>query len=188
MKEKKTDSKKEKSKKKKEIQIDTSKIKEKSELEKDIVKNEEEINDEEFEEFFETPGFRGTSPSLRKINSSPVMGIRLEGDLTEDSDFNKSENNDSFKYDIGKISNEESKYQQYEAGNVSAVFQRTEIENIGKTDLFERREVGFMGSPEIRAGDVAETERYNPVRRLEKEKLGRENFLEEKEIKYKPLR
>jgi len=184
----KINSKKEKPKKKKEIKKEIPKIEEKSELVKDIVKNEEEIDNEEFEEFFEVPSFRTASPSLGKINSDLGREISLEGDLTEESEFNKKESNDSFKYDIGNITGGESKYQQYKEDAVSANFQRTEIENIGKTDTFERREVGFMASSESRAGESAEMERYNPVRRLEKEKLGRENFLEEKEIKYKPLR
>jgi hypothetical protein len=164
-----------------------------SEIEKEVKKAEKEIKEtefgieEDFQEFFETPTFEKTSPSLKRINTSPINGIRLEEDLSEELSSSKEGNNDSFKYDVGRISDEEPKYQRDETTSISNILPRTEIEKFERTGLFERQEIGFIDSQELRAQDSTRVERYNPASRMDKEKLGKEDFPKEREIKYRPL-
>lgn len=158
-------------------------------LEKEIDKEKilGEMNFEEFEDFFEEPEFQTGSPSLRKINSSSNIAIsatNLEQDLRENTSQAAREE-DSFKY-ISEAGKEEPKYTNQGVGFVPNILSRTEIENLGKANLFERQEIRFANSP----SPITETERnfekYNPVSRVDKEKFGKENPLERKEIKYKP--
>ncbi len=174
---KKINSKKKKPKEEKTIKIEESLI--------DKIKESEKEIEEGFQEFIDTPEIQRSSPSLNKINATPVKKIRLEEDLGEESNPSKGKEDDSFKYDVGKISAEEPKYQNYETNSSSNIVSREEI---GKMGIIERREVGFINSPEIKVDENTRMEKYNPARRFEKEKLGREDFLKERELKYKSSR
>ncbi len=71
-------------------------------LEERIETSEEEINENEFEEFFEQSELPKTSPSLRRINAPQRIPARLEENLIQSTNFNKDEKEDenSFKYDL----------------------------------------------------------------------------------------
>ncbi len=154
--------------------------------EKEIKRGEEEQFD--FEEFLEEPEFQRASPSLGKINRMQRSVISLEEDLPEAPSSKKESDEDSFKYSLTGGNAGDSKYQNYESEFVSDILPGKQIENLGKENLFERREIGFMESPETKLAETTNFEKYNPAKRMEKEELGKESIFERKEIKYKPLK
>jgi hypothetical protein len=156
-----------------------------SELEEDIEEEEKEIEDEEFQEFFENPirisTSQNTSHSLEKINISPEVSIKLEQGL-ENSKLIKEDEEDSIKYGIGLYKKDELNYQTQEEQILNPA--RTEIENLGKQDFFQRQEVGFINSNEI----SKKQKEYIIPSSQKIEDLGRnENPFERNEIKYKPI-
>ncbi len=180
--------------KKPEKKTKKSEVKE-EELEKEILRAEEEIEQkkgaeetelEEVQEFLEEPEIQRTSPSLGRVNISPGI-TRLEGDLIENTTFNEnSEDKDSFKYSFGGENKDEPKYHNY-GGEIAADFiPRTEIENLGKTNMFERRETRFTESAETKLSEERNFERYNPANKIDTEQLGKERE-QRREVKYKPL-
>jgi hypothetical protein len=166
---------------KKEIKIEE--IVKKAEKEIERKKSEQP----EFEQFPEEWEFETGSPSLGKINASPRSVISLEEDLSQTTPAPvKKDEEDSFKYSFKGETSGEPKYQHYESESVSEFFPKTEIESLGRT-MPERREIGFTSSAEAKPAET-NFEKYTPAKRFEGEKLGRENPLERKEIKYKPSR
>lgn len=176
---------------------ETSKENKKSELEKEVeepktIKEVKEnkkivkIEDEEFEDFFEEPEFNLGSPSLRRINSSPEIAINLERGLAEVAPLEKTEEESPFSYSSGVGNKDEPKYQNYSPNPVLEMINRSEIENIGKTNLFEKREIGLMRSSESGIGETKNFERYDSVKRVDINELGKET--ERREIKYKALK
>lgn len=186
---KKSVSKKKKGKEQK-IEEEKSKIEEEiKKVEKKIEEQSPEIENLEFEEFLQEPEFQRTSPSLRKINAPQRDFISLEKDLIGTRDFDKKVGNDSdpFKYGMTGANPEEPKYHNYEGEIGSNILRKTEIENLGRTDVLEKQEAGFMISPEAKA-EAKNFEKYNPAEKFDVDKLGKENILEKREVKYKPSR
>jgi hypothetical protein len=148
----------------------------------------EKINTSQFREFLnEKDTGSSSSPSLKKINAPQRNVIRLEGNLadTPAPDNNlKEEENGSFKYNPTERKPEGPKYLHYEGKVVENIVQRTEVPNIGKGNPFERREVGFEGSPQTKMVAQESFEKYTPAKKVDKEKLGKEKLFERKEIKY----
>src|SRR4030042_2536165 len=173
-------------KKKKEEKVKEERLEEEIiKAEKKIEEKPQEIENFEFQEFL-APEFQRTSPSLNKINAPQKEFIRLERDLANSPGFEKKESeDDSFKYTAG-ANPEEPKYHNYEREIASDIIRRTEIEDLGRTD--ERREAGFMTSSEAKLEEVKNFERYNPAKKVDTDKLGRESILERREVKYKPSR
>ena len=182
---------KKKIKKSEEKKEETKLEEEVKEAEKEIAKRGEKFEFEDFEEFFEEeePEFERTHPSLRKINASPGISGSLEIDLKENTNLSsgKDSEKDSFKYSAGAANNEEPKYHNYGVNFIPNTIPRTERENLGKINLPDRQEIRFADSPQARVSDERNFERYNPAERTDKEKLGKEDFLAKREVKYKPL-
>ena len=156
-----------------------------SELEEEIEEEEQGIEDEDFQEFFESPmkipTSQNFSPSLEKINISPEVSMRLEQGLANSKPIKEDEEN-LIRYGTGIYKKNELNYQNQ--GEQTFNPARTEIENLGKEDFLQRQEVGFINSNEI---SKKQEEYINPTsQRIED--LGRnENPFERNEIKYKPL-
>ncbi len=148
-----------------------------------------EIEDLDFDEFSEELELDEGSPSLGRINASPRGIINLEEDLSQHAAPVKTEDkeNDSFKYSFGGGNAGEPKYIQYENASPD-MLPRTELENFGRTNLFERREaVGFRESAEAKPTDT-NFEKYNPANKFDEEKQKRDNIVEKRELKYTPSR
>jgi hypothetical protein len=153
---------------------------EESELEKEIEKEEEEIQDEE--EIFDEdilpfiPSTKKIS-TLNQINISEETPLNLEENLKATTHIPEEED-DSFKYGNTKKEKEESKYKTYESDYSSTNL--TSFEKL-KDDSHKLREVGFIESAE------KNFEKYEPIRKSDKEDFFRKSEIERKEIKYKPL-
>lgn len=164
------------------------KPKDKEELEEEIKETEETIESENFNEFIqntiEIPLIQNTSPSLEKINIVPEIPVRLEQGITDSHFTDDSDEENNFKYNFIKNNKDESKYQS--DGEQIFTPQRTEIETLGKTNLFQKQEVGFIHTQEKR---LTTQEDYINPNSQKIEELGKnENPFERKEIKYKPIR
>jgi hypothetical protein len=163
-------------------------------LERMIEKDKDNVSSSEIKEVLREQRIEKASPSLNKINAPQKIPTRLEKDLTESTILNNNsgENEDDpFKYSPGeKRQGGESKYVKYEGMIIENRIPRTEIQNIGKGNSLERREVSFENSPQAKMTIQENFERYvpPPVKRTEKEKLGKEKPSERREIKYTPER
>jgi hypothetical protein len=175
-----------KKKKRKEKKPKEEKLEEVIKEEEKTEEHPQEIESFEFQEFLQEPEFEEGSPSLGKINAPPREIISLEKDLINAPGPEiKEREEDTFKYTAG-ANPEEPKYHNYEGEIASDIIGRTEIENLGKTD--ERRNAGFMFSPEARSEEAKNFEKYNPAKQVDINELGRESILERREVKYKPSR
>jgi hypothetical protein len=154
-------------------------------------KGGEKIDISQFKEFLNEQDIEipPSSPSLKKINAPQKNTIRLEGNFAETLASNnnlKEEENGSFKYNSIERKPEGPKYIHYEGKIVEDMVQRTEIQNIGKGNPFERRETGFESSPQAKMVIQESFAKYTPVKKIDREKLGKEKPFERKEIKYTP--
>ena len=162
-------------------------------LEQRLEGDEEEIDTPQLREFLAEPKkgrkSKSSSPSLEKVNDSQRIPTRLESNLLENSTPLGSSNGeeDQFKYSSGeRKQGEEAKYVKYEGMIIENRIPRNEIQNIGRGNPLERREIGFENSPQATISTQETFEKYTPVKRVDREKLGRENPLQRKEIKYTP--
>jgi|WetSurMetagenome_2_1015567.scaffolds.fasta_scaffold112559_2 hypothetical protein len=163
--------------------------KNKSELEQEVEKPQKkedkqirEIEEQDFEEFFEEQEFRSGSPSLGKINASPAMPVNLER-VAETSPAVEAGEDKPFNYSTITGNKDEPKYQNYMGNTFSGMLSHSEVENLGKKD-FERREVEFVQSSEVRNQERVNFEKYENVKRFDANELGKEK--ERREIKYQP--
>jgi hypothetical protein len=161
-------------------------------LEQRIEIDEEKVDFSELKEFLEEPRSRRTktSPSLDKINAPQRNPTRLERNLTETSantgTLTNGEEDNGLNY-IPKIGGAgEPKYIAQYGGMIEEMTPRTEIPNMGKGRPLERREVGFESSAQSRIGTQENFEKYIPVKKVDKDNLGKENPFQRKEVKYTP--
>jgi ribosomal protein S24E len=168
-------------------------------LEQRLEGDEEDINASELKEFLAEPkkgrkSKLSSSPSLEKVNDLQRIPTRLESNLLENSTTigNSNGEEDPFKYASGggKQGGGEAKYIKYEGMMIENITPHKEIQNIGRgNSILERREVQFENSPQARISAQETFEKYTPVKRVDREKLGKENpLLQRKEIKYTPER
>lgn len=162
-------------------------------LEQRLEGDEEEIDTSQLKEFLAEPKkgrkSKSSSPSLEKVNDLQRIPTRLESNLLENATpiGNSNGEEDQFKYSPGeKKHGEEAKYVKYEGMIIENRIPRSEIQNIGRGNPLERREVRFENSPQARISAQETFEKYIPVKKIDKEKLGKENPLQRKEIKYTP--
>lgn len=174
---------------------ETEETEEESFLEEKIDSVEEEINTKQFQNFMqhdfhiipqEIEIDEVKAPVLERINAPQSdTFVRLEEGVGE-ADFDrtkKSDEDDPSKYSIGgEGSTEEPKYQknydEIRAPNI------TDITTLGKNPFSERPEIGFKSSEEKL--ESVNREEYTPVKMQDLQKLGKENPLEKKDVKYTP--
>ncbi len=149
------------------------------EAEKEIPKRIKKIDENKFIEEIEFQESR--APVLEKINPSPVQN--LERNLSSVR-ISVERKNDAFKYSADFTNKEQPKYQNAE--HVTDI-SRSEIGTLGRREN-PMREAGFMPSPEAMIAEQKNFEKYESVKGIETENLGREQFQERKEVKYKPIR
>jgi hypothetical protein len=158
-------------------------------LEQMIEKDKEKIDFSELKELLNEQKMQKSSPSLEKINAPQRNPIRLEKDLTETTSANNSnKEEDTFNYNAGGGKSDEAKYIKYEGMIIENITPHTEIQNIGRGNSLERREIGFENSPQAKISAQENFEKYSPVKNIDTDKLGKEKPFERKEIKYKPER
>lgn len=158
-------------------------------LEQMLEKDEEKRDLSEIKEIIKESKIEKSSPSLNKINLPQRIPTRLEANFTDTPTPNNTpggEEDDSFKYAAGGVKPEGAKYVKYEGKIIDNVISRTEIPNIGKGNIFERRTIGFENSPQAEISEKNNFEKYSPVSKVDKDKLGKEKPFERKEIKYTP--
>jgi hypothetical protein len=154
---------------------------EESEIE-EKVKEAEEEPEEELEEdgFVQTPRAGRNSPSLEKINSEERI-INLERGLANVK-VPDGKDEEGFNYSGKKAEEEKSKYQDYN-NDFSGNLRREDIENLGKSEFFQKREVGFMNVPEQSREKSLDND-YIPTERIEDGKFGKSDFEKKKDVKY----
>jgi len=158
-------------------------------LERMIEKNIKKIDSPELKEILNEQKMQksSSSPSLEKVNAPQRIPTRLEGNLAENTaPIESSNGEDPFKYNIGERKLEEPKYIKYESKIIENIIPHGEIQNLGKGNIFERREIGFESSPQTRNSGQENFEKYSPVKKVDKEKLGKGDPFERREIKYTP--
>jgi hypothetical protein len=163
---------------------------EKNSLDQMLEGDEKEIDVSEIRELLNPEQKERTSPSLKKINAPQRTPTRLEGNLIAEgpvTNNNSKDEDDAFKYIPGKGKAGEVKYIKYEGAIVENIVQKREIETIPDRP-FQRREVGFESSIQSRTPEPATFEKYSPIKRVEKEELGKERpgSFGKKDIKYTP--
>jgi hypothetical protein len=158
-------------------------------LEQRLERDKEKIESPELKEILSEQKESKSSPSLTKINAPQKIPTRLEANFADNpiSNDNSNGEEDSFKYNTGgERKSGEPKYFHYEGKIVEDIIKRTEIPNLGRGQPFERREVAFENSPQTRISVQENFEKYTPVAKVNKEKLGKESPFQRKEIKYTP--
>jgi hypothetical protein len=162
------------------------KSKEKSELEEEIEKEEEEIQDED--EIFDED-ILPFIPSTKKISTLNQINIPEETPLNLEENLKTTthipeEEDDSFKYGNTKKEKEESKYENSNLNYSSATFTPLEKLNSERDKLSE---VGLIQSSESRSFPEKNFEKYEPIKKSDKEDFFRKSEIDRREIKYKPL-
>ena len=161
----------------KEEEEDKSELEEEIEESEEKIQDEDEIFDDDITEFIPSAKL---NPSLRKINISEEP-VTLEENLKATTHISIGEDEEKFRY--GNVRNsDEPKYQNFD-GDYSATM-TTSFDEI--RDEGRQREVGLIESSEARISQEKDFERYEPVKRFDREEF-RKNESERKEIKYKPL-
>ena len=158
-------------------------------LEQMIKKDEEKMDLSEIKEILRESKTEKSSPSLNKVNLPQRIPTRLEANIVDTPTPNNTprrEEDDSFKYIQGETRAGEAKYVRYEGKIIDNMISRREIENIKIERPFETKTVGFENSPPIDMSEKNNFEKYSPVKKIDKDKLGREKTVERKEIKYTP--
>jgi len=176
---------------------ESQKVKEKSSISQEETNSLERMIEKDIKKI-DLPELRGilneqkiqkSSPSLEKVNAPQRVPTRLEGnfigDLPQNNNQERNEE-DPFKYNIVEKKSGESKYVKYEGKIIENIIPHGEIQNLGKGNPFERREIGFESSPQARNSGQENFEKYSPVKKIDKEKLGKESPFERREIKYTP--
>jgi hypothetical protein len=161
-------------------------------LEQRLEKDEEKVDFSELREFLEEPetrrGQTKNSPSLNKINAPQRNPVRLESDLTNAVTSTNAQNGNEEENGLNYIpkigGSEEPRYVQYQGRIIENIVPRREIGTIGIDQPFNRREIAFESSPNARLGAQESLEKYSPVRKSDREKIGKEKPFEKREIKY----
>jgi hypothetical protein len=175
---------------------ESQKVKEKKALSQEEVNTLEQMLDKEddktdlseIEESLPKQRRERNSPSLNKINAPQRVPTRLEGDVsnTQLANNNPSGNEeDSLKYISGANQTEEKKYFHYNEKLIESAITHRELETMGKT-ITPRREIGFENSPQTKMGVTESFAKYTLPKKVDREKIGKENPFEKKEVKYTP--
>lgn len=153
-----------------------------SELEENIEKSEEIIQDNKFQEFFKPESF---SPVLEKVQETPE--INLEQVAATHTLLEKPKEEDGFNYAATPEQKDEPKYQHTESINYATLENTTTDINKLTIDPLERRETRFMPSEQggFKSSNV---ETYISPKKTEIQKLGTQDPFERKEVKYKASR
>ncbi len=158
---------------------------EESELEEDIEKAEEEIDDSRFVEFLQP--IKSRAPVLGRnlpLEELPDFGV----ELLESVGFEKKKEDDKegFKYLAGAENKEEPKYIDMGGEHIAGT-SRVEIIGLGRGSLFEKQNVFFKPS-ELGIEQSQNLEKYTSPDRFDIEKAGKGNPFEKRDVKYKPSR
>lgn len=178
---------------------ESQKVKEKKSMSQDEVNTLEHMldNDDKEADLSEVresqkdqrePKKERTSPSLNKINAPQRTPTRLEENFENTPSTNNNpigEEENPLKYIPGTNQQGEKKYFHYNEKLIESAVTHRELETMGRT-IIPRREIGFENSPQTRMGLSENIEKYTLPKKIEREKLGKENPLEKKEIKYTP--
>jgi len=154
----------------------------------EMFEEEEEIDFSRLNNFLGGLEIQNFSPSLEKINAPQRNPIRLETDLEDNSfsDSSSKKEDDSFNYNPTEKKSEDPKYVKSGGVIMGDMIPSREIENIGKENPFEKREIGFQNSLQMKNSSFENFEKYSPVRKTDTTKIGKENPFERKEVKYSP--
>jgi hypothetical protein len=157
-------------------------------LEQMLDKEDDKTDLSEIEESLPKQRKERPSPSLNKINAPQRVPTRLEGNFENTPITNNNplgEEEDPLKYIPGAKQQGEKKYFHYDPKLVESVTSHRELETMGR-NIVPRREIGFENSPQARMGIQDNIEKYTLPKKVEREKLGKENPFEKKEVKYTP--
>jgi hypothetical protein len=157
-------------------------------LEQMLDKDDDETDLSEIEDSLPKQRKERTSPSLNKINAPQRVPTRLEGSFENTPATNNNpigEEEDPLKYIPGANQQGEKKYFHYNEKLIESAITHRELETMGKT-IIPRREIGFENSPQTKIGLNDNIEKYTLPKKVEREKLGKENPFEKKEVKYTP--
>ena len=144
------------------------------------------INSQDLDTFLADVEIPESSPSLEKINDPQRGFVRLESGVEEGSFSGDStkEADDPFNYNSSGIKSEDPKYTQRNDSIMGEMMLNSEIENIGKEDSFERKEIGFQSSSQANVSPVENFKKYSPMSKTEKANMDKADSFERKEIKY----
>lgn len=173
-------------------EIEINEIKEESALEENLEQQEEIIEDNRFQNFLQSSGRRISAPVLEQIaisQASPVFVRTKQKNELE-------ENDDSFRYDLrAGEEKDSSKYKNYSGIKNTAL--NIDTEKIGRNiPEIIKQEAQFMQSPELKGITSTNLEKYTAsIEKIDNKTIGRNNFfetrkstLQEKKMKYEPLR
>jgi len=156
--------------------------KEDSELEEQIEEENNFIDNERFVEFLQT-SVKTKAPVLEKIaDVQETINLEQELGFVQTSDEKKTKQDKDFKYNIATNEDEEPKY--ISSSHEVDLVQYTNIANLGRGKLFQQQEVGFINSQEAQSNSVS-LEKYEAVKKIDINKLGKENQFEKEKIFYK---
>jgi hypothetical protein len=134
-----------------------------------------------------------SSPSLEKVNAPQRTPTRLEGNITENVIPNSAlgGEEDAFNYSAGGNKQGAAKYIKYEGKIIDNIVTRREIDTLTNVNpferrTFERRAITFESSEKIEISEKNNLEKYSPVKKVDRDKIGKENIFEKKEVKYSP--
>jgi len=144
------------------------------------------INSQELDTFLANVDIPESSPSLEKINAPQRGFVRLESGVDEGSFSGNStkEADDPFNYNSSGIKSEDPKYTSRNDSIIGEMISNSEIENMGKGDLFERKEIGFQSSLQANNSPMENFKQYSPMSKTEKANMNNKDPFERKEIKY----
>ena len=142
----------------------------------------------EIKEILRESGTEKLSPSLEKVNAPQRTPTRLEGNVgnAPPANNNTTEEDDAFKYTSGEVKTGETKYVRYEGKIIDNMISRREIESLKMEKPFERRTVAFEAPQRMENSEKNNLEKYSPIKKVDKDQLGKEKPFNKGEIKYNP--
>jgi hypothetical protein len=175
---------------------ESQKVKEKKSMSQDEVNTLEHMLDNEdkeadlseVRESQREPRKERTSPSLNKINTPQRIPTRLEGNFTDvpaPTTGIGGEEENPLKYIPGTNQQGEKKYFHYNEKLIESAVTHRELETMGR-NIVPRREVGFENSPQAKISVTETFEKYTMPKKVDRDKIGKENPFEKKEVKYTP--
>ena len=162
---------------KKEIEKKVEKKEKNKETKKEIKENKK------IEEFLQEIKIEKVSPSLKMINSEPAQKS-LEQSL---GGVSIPENKEENEFDYSGRNPKKEKEHQYQNYDNPYLLDKNlikkDIEEFGREELSQKREVAFIPTPDVIARKDKETD-YVSVMKVEKERFGRDASLDKKGVKY----
>jgi hypothetical protein len=162
---------------------DSEKEEKENELEEEFEEENDFFEEDKFVEFITNP-LESFSKVLEEIKSPQETLQNLEEELLENPSVEKKfseENSMGYSSNINNFE-EEIKYSNSE----SKVIQLSFLKNSSGKNSFPNQEIEFKSS--LKNAGNSSIEKYVSFKNVEISELGKENFFEKKEVKYKPLR